>query len=1038
MATPVLSSPTVLSNGCQMTFAASPAYAGALTVDPTKSTITVVSEGYNSSGVLGTISRTVRIISATGTTTITCELSDPIYDDDNTGAGKSGTAPTVVLDAGAITSATPDSNAALGSTTVTNNSTLDYPKIIAQWVFKDGHAPAQRKTAAWFERVQASHAFDVACVTIGVTEAVLVAGALGGTGSFTVREAVTTPGGFAGIVAPSTGTAEAAVGADGFMYIWPTAGTVSNLDVISGTTRTFTASANGTGGATRSFTVSTMTEVAREGTRGPAAVYTIYQAQFDPLNWDGLGTDAAYGPARRWFVAYPTVGDADSILDSRTATAAQMNEYVDDVFLDPADTLTANLKTIYIDPTTTAACGTITGTFVDREWATVRTAGVLSAVIRMIGPQTASPIRYQGPVGYSVHRINLTLTGSGSPVYGDFVAYAANTRWGIVLSWDGTELVYVSMSTAFATGQTLQFFESGGVAGNNPLRGYGATTSSGSTAIGTTVTSGDVVLGLSSGATCTLSGAPAAAGSDAAAGATGTPVATLMVALNKGNATAGGTNGLADGATILMRRGDYTFGTYAFGYRTETRWFAPVFTPDAGLVASDVRIVNGPTDGLRTPLASLVGVSVEPLVANAVYNTTTRTDVTGQYKRRLVHTDGCECFGWSRTQNSTMAAGSWDATISNNHSHRNIANGVAGYLCDVAVNTIASDIFSGSSSGLNLLVTRCDASDTAYHSDTVQFVGGEDNRIFRFMDNRDRPSSQGPVFSNASGLTVQNIAYEQVFGDADATSQVAQLGNGTFRNMVFKGMTVGDAFTFNGGSGAVTLDRVVFRDCFFQSVSTVSTVNNLFGTYFNNCHFQTGTARGLNQTSGSTDADLFVQVATPANDDYYRPKAGSVLLNRGSTLGGRDATGRLLSSDAGARPSIGGLQPLATMTATVDGNAITSGGSAAASGIPGGSTTLVFTVGGPTGAVLVVDAGSVGGGLSAMVPPTLPRTLTSGGTTTTATFTATLGSSPGTFNVGTDALADFTGTVTWASASDFPFRARMGGSFRNPTGIRRR
>jgi hypothetical protein len=302
-------------------------------------------------------------------------------------------------------------------------------------------------------------------------------------------------------------------------------------------------------------------------------------------------------------------------------------------------------------------------------------------------------------------------------------------------------------------------------------------------------------------------------------------------------------------------------------------------------------------------------------------------------------------------------------------------------------------------------------------------VGYNNNSQGLFID-------QGGGDGDFCSVWVENFLMQKT----GLSTQFSQYGMRS-RNVHLRHCTVDQTWMFQN-SDVHTATNCSIRRCSFlamdRTATAVKATIEAAWTIDEN-HFATGSSWGTNATTGSAG---FTNDA--ARD--YSPAAGSALLDRYvSPDDERDATNRLLSTDAVASASIGARQPVATVTATVDGTSITSGGSAAASGVSGGSTTLVFTVGGPIGSVLVVDAGSVGGGLSAMVPPTLPRTLTSGGTTTTATFTATLGTSPGTFNVGTDALADFTGTVTWASGSDFPFRSRMGGSFRNPTGgIRRR
>lgn len=120
-----------------------------------KVVFTVVSEGYNAAGALGTITRTVygtktlrkpypdnatlQETEGGGNLSIVIALSDPIYDDDNTGGGKSGTAPTVSIasgwytDSGSGGSSAP--NAVCTNLAVTNSSALDYPKVHGNWAW---------------------------------------------------------------------------------------------------------------------------------------------------------------------------------------------------------------------------------------------------------------------------------------------------------------------------------------------------------------------------------------------------------------------------------------------------------------------------------------------------------------------------------------------------------------------------------------------------------------------------------------------------------------------------------------------------------------------------------------------------------------------------------------------------------------------------------------------------------------------------------------------------------------------------------------
>ena len=148
---------------------------------------TVVSEGYNASGILGTVTRTVygthsvrkpypneaqtdETVSG-GNMTVRIALSSQIYVDDNTGAGKSGTAPTVSISAGWCVNSgggSQSSNATSGLA-VTNSSTLVYPQVIAQWDGIAGQRTADRVTADFTLAANAFHLFGIAAVKFTAT-----------------------------------------------------------------------------------------------------------------------------------------------------------------------------------------------------------------------------------------------------------------------------------------------------------------------------------------------------------------------------------------------------------------------------------------------------------------------------------------------------------------------------------------------------------------------------------------------------------------------------------------------------------------------------------------------------------------------------------------------------------------------------------------------------------------------------------------------------------------------------------------------------
>lgn len=115
-----------------------------------KIVFTVVSLGFDDTGVATTVTRTVygtkqvrqpypnptlnQESTGGGNVTVRVALSDYIYAKDKTGAGNSGTAVIVSILSGFYTQASTPNNAAAGLT-VTNNSTVAYPKVVGNWAW---------------------------------------------------------------------------------------------------------------------------------------------------------------------------------------------------------------------------------------------------------------------------------------------------------------------------------------------------------------------------------------------------------------------------------------------------------------------------------------------------------------------------------------------------------------------------------------------------------------------------------------------------------------------------------------------------------------------------------------------------------------------------------------------------------------------------------------------------------------------------------------------------------------------------------------
>lgn len=147
---------------------------------------TVVSEGYDGAGTLGTVTRTLYAydtvrkakpndasldeVASGSDLVIRVALSRDVYDDDkNGGAGTSGTNPTVTVAAGWATSSLPDTNNAVTALTVTNSSTLDYPVCFGQHDPVAGTLIRSRVKTDFPVAFTARHGEGIACVRWNAT-----------------------------------------------------------------------------------------------------------------------------------------------------------------------------------------------------------------------------------------------------------------------------------------------------------------------------------------------------------------------------------------------------------------------------------------------------------------------------------------------------------------------------------------------------------------------------------------------------------------------------------------------------------------------------------------------------------------------------------------------------------------------------------------------------------------------------------------------------------------------------------------------------
>lgn len=148
---------------------------------------TVVSEGYDGAGTLGTVTRTVFAYDTVrkakpndasldeevvdSDLKIRVALARDVYDDDkNGGAGTSGTNPTLTVSAAWATSSSPSRTSnAVTAAAVKNNSTLDYPVAFGQHDPVAGTLMRSRVKANFPVAFNARHGEGIACVRWNAT-----------------------------------------------------------------------------------------------------------------------------------------------------------------------------------------------------------------------------------------------------------------------------------------------------------------------------------------------------------------------------------------------------------------------------------------------------------------------------------------------------------------------------------------------------------------------------------------------------------------------------------------------------------------------------------------------------------------------------------------------------------------------------------------------------------------------------------------------------------------------------------------------------
>lgn len=1050
MASFVFSTPAVLANGCQLTCAVSGGTWASIVIDQTKVTLTCVRKGYDNTKAAVTRARTLSLRSATfsgGTMTFNLDGGPygPCFQPDTTVL--------LALTAGAVTSGT-DTNTALTSTAVDNTAnTLPYPNIT---VWKWNRIPHEYYAGGIVPLPSLGGGpSGVACVEKGITQALTIttdASGIAGTG-LVFPGTLNFSGGGVGKLAPGT---DLTIGAGVrtirvFMISGsiPVAAETGAEPEAPGSGITVASTA---GGEVLSTVVTAMTDRVCAA-NGPAPIQDEWNASLTATKTDDY---------QRWRVAYPFEGDTPfdsrtaSLISAVNATDGQRCRGDEEIFCDGAGTEATKLalmSPIFTDYTSSATCTGSSGTFGPGEFCKITTAGSLSAIVEAwgansAGTQSATPFRY-GRLAFGCVAYTMTLAldpVGGTPAYGNLMVpngtftTGTGSITGFILSYNaGTKTItYILMhGTNFAAADAVKLVTRDGI-----LLGITLTAVL-PVAVGTTVSSGDVVTGFVSAATCTLSGAPAANGSDSNNGLTaGAPLATQQKALTKFATQRGDSR--ADGGVIYVLYGP-AWPVYNAGNDTETRSHYVTIMPAPGVPKSlsrQRRYDTGSTNGNDTNFIKLKGMTMDVLSAQGGVNNWTvgsSGSVAGNYDRPAFILDDCKVEGFFRWQLggplawATSNAPFYAAAINCYIERCGLS---VHFFQDCYFTTFSNDIFTLARAVVNCKVDDCNSTNTLFHTDIEQYQATETffSLVWGLVVTNITGTQIAP-FCNAATGTATGILMVNCFQADDGTADLGQLGNAngagtvTFKNIVFIFCTFGDGIALRASAVGrnSAFENLYAKNCIFSSFAftDTGTITVFRAGFDNNHYFTTPGSLGSNETSGSTFAAEFVEPTNNSDPGFMRPKAGSTLLNRVTTppngFPTRDAFGRKLSTDATAKPAVGAAQPIPTISVTLGTVAFTDGSSHP---LLSNSTpqSLVITNGGPTGSVLEVASVVGGGGLTSSGS----GNAIAGASPSTVTVSVTVGTSPGTETITYGpTTTTFSFTATWVSSTTSNPSARV-------------
>mgnify|MGYP003865870939 CR=1 FL=1 len=258
-------------------------------------------------------------------------------------------------------------------------------------------------------------------------------------------------------------------------------------------------------------------------------------------------------------------------------------------------------------------------------------------------------------------------------------------------------------------------------------------------------------------------------GNDVTGNGTSTaPYLTIMKAVNSLQVANGGAN--ADGGSVYLESGNYTFGTHIQALNTTTvnRWIT--VRPRPGLSKATVLLTAKAADGLNTKLVHLedltIKVELESNIALTDYLWIENCKVKG---------NGPDTVPDDMGDGFVSGSSGWSEFYITDSIVTATKNGLpAKIVRNVAMDHLGSDAFSGARLVVNSSVDDIDAGDTIFNPNFIRFdlsSGDVENRIYYGVSGLN-VTAPGFVVVGDGVKSLNNVAFVNVLFDYRPSSMI--------------------------------------------------------------------------------------------------------------------------------------------------------------------------------------------------------------------------------------------------------------------------